>query len=68
MQDFDSAKLDDNLTLGGGVGYQVNNYLRTDVTLDYLFKSDFKGSTRGDCGGCGPGFTAVPATSAMWRR
>ncbi|MDE1994962.1 MAG: porin family protein [Rhizobiaceae bacterium] len=63
MHDFDSAKLDDNFTLGGGVGYQVNNYLRTDVTLDYLFKSDFNGSTKGNCGGCGPDFSSVAATS-----
>ncbi len=63
MQDFDSAKLDDSFTLGGGVGYQINDYLRTDATVDYLFKSDFKGSTRGDCGACGPDFTAVSATS-----
>jgi opacity protein-like surface antigen len=63
MVDFSSAKLDDNFTLGGGVGYQINNYLRTDLTMDYLFKSDFKGSTHGDCGACGPGFTSVPATS-----
>ncbi|MDL2401229.1 outer membrane protein [Rhizobium mayense] len=63
LHDFDSASLDNTWSLGGGVGYQVNNYLRTDVTLDYLFKSDFHGSTSGDCGGCGPGFTAVPATS-----
>ncbi|MBM7050181.1 MULTISPECIES: outer membrane protein [Rhizobium] len=63
LVDFNSAKLDDNVTLGGGVGYQINNYLRTDVTLDYLFKSDFKGSTKGDCGGCGPDFSSVPATS-----
>jgi opacity protein-like surface antigen len=63
MADFNSAKLDDSWTVGGGVGYQINNYLRTDATLDYLFKSDFKGSTKGDCGGCGPDFTAVPATS-----
>ncbi|MBO9170919.1 outer membrane beta-barrel protein [Rhizobium sp. L80/93] len=63
MQDFDSAKLDDSFTLGGGVGYQINDYLRTDATVDYLFKSDFKGSTKGDCGGCGPDFSAVAATS-----
>lgn len=63
MQDFDSAELDDSFTLGGGVGYQINDYLRTDATVDYLFKSDFKGSTRGDCGACGPDFTAVSATS-----
>jgi opacity protein-like surface antigen len=62
LVDFDRASLDDNFTLGGGVGYQINNYLRTDLTMDYLFKSDFKGSTSGDCGACvagGPG----PATS-----
>jgi len=63
MEDFDTAKLDDSWTLGGGVGYQINDHLRTDATLDYLFKSDFKGSTRGDCGACGPDFTAVAATS-----
>ena len=34
LVDFDSAKLDGNVTLGGGVGYQINNYLRTDLTLD----------------------------------
>lgn len=63
MQDFNTAKLDDSWTLGGGVGYQINDYLRTDATLDYLFKSDFKGSTKGDCGACGPGFTPTAATS-----
>jgi opacity protein-like surface antigen len=63
MADFASAKVDNNVTLGGGVGYQINNYLRADLTADYLFKSDFKGSTKGDCGSCGPGGTAVAATS-----
>lgn len=63
MADFASAKVDNNVTLGGGVGYQINNYLRADVTADYLFKSDFKGSTKGDCGSCGPGGTVVSATS-----
>lgn len=63
MADFNSAKLDNSWTIGGGVGYQINDYLRTDATLDYLFKSDFKGSTKGDCGACGPNFSAVPATS-----
>jgi opacity protein-like surface antigen len=61
--DFSTARLGDNATIGGGVGYQINNYLRTDATVDYLFKSKFRGSTRGDCGSCGPDFTAVPATS-----
>jgi opacity protein-like surface antigen len=61
--DFTSASVDDNFTIGGGVGYQINNYLRTDVTLDYLFKSDFNGSTHGQCGACGPDFTPADATS-----
>lgn len=48
--DFTSADLRDSFTVGGGVGYQVNNYLRTDLTLDYLTKADFHGSTTGECG------------------
>jgi opacity protein-like surface antigen len=48
--DFESADLRDAFTVGGGVGYQINSYLRTDVTLDYLAKSDFDGSTVGSCG------------------
>lgn len=51
--DFDRAKLDNGFNLGVGVGYQINNHLRTDLTFDYLFKSDFRGSTSGGCGSCG---------------
>lgn len=53
--DFASASLKDAFTIGAGVGYQVNNYLRTDLTFDYMFKSDFRGSTHGggaDFGAC----------------
>lgn len=49
-RDFDSAKMKSSFGLGGGVGYQINDVLRTDATLDYLFKSDFRGSTTGGCG------------------
>jgi len=48
--DFDRASLDDTWTVGGGVGYQINNYLRTDLTFDYLTKAKFHGSTIGSCG------------------
>ncbi len=48
--DFTTADLRDAFTVGGGVGYQVNSYLRTDVTLDYFGKADFHGSTTGSCG------------------
>src|SRR6185503_1602699 len=37
-------------SLGGGIGYQITNYLRTDLTVDYWFDSDFNGSTTGTNG------------------
>ncbi len=46
---FNSYSVDDSWTLGGGIGYQINQYLRTDVTLDYMFNADFTGSTSGFC-------------------
>ena len=51
---FDSGKLKGAFSLGGGVGYQVNKYFRTDITGDYLFKSSFRGSTSGFCGNGNP--------------
>ncbi|MBO3761928.1 outer membrane protein [Ciceribacter sp. L1K22] len=59
MVDFETAKLKNSFTLGVGVGYQVNNYLRGDLTFDHMFKSDFKGSTVGSCG-----FPLEPCTSS----
>jgi opacity protein-like surface antigen len=50
MVDFSHTDLKDSFVLGGGVGYQINNYLRTDLTFDYLGKSDFRGGTNGFCG------------------
>src|SRR5690606_27970330 len=47
---FDSTRLKSGFTIGGGVGYQINDHFRTDVTLDYMFKSKFHGSTKGICG------------------
>lgn len=44
------GEVDESFFLGGGVGYQINSYLRTDLTLDYDFESDFNGYTRGTCG------------------
>jgi len=42
---FDFGDLKGAMSFGGGVGYQVNNYFRTDVTADYWFKSKFNGQT-----------------------
>ncbi|MGF0539365.1 outer membrane protein [Agrobacterium sp. ES01] len=50
LVDFGSAKLKNGYTVGAGVGYQMNNYLRGDLTFDYMTKSDFRGSTNGECG------------------
>ncbi|CAN7508062.1 porin family protein [Rhizobium sp. LjRoot30] len=60
-RDFDHASLRDAFTLGAGVGYQVNRYLRTDLTFDYMFRSKFNGSTSG--GGSDFGACVVACTS-----
>jgi opacity protein-like surface antigen len=57
-RDFDTTRLKSGFTIGGGVGYQINDHFRTDVTLDYMFKSKFSGSTSGGCG------VAVSCTSS----
>jgi opacity protein-like surface antigen len=51
LVDFSHTHLKDSFVLGGGVGYQVTNYLRTDLTFDYLGKSKFNGGTSGFCAG-----------------
>ena len=50
IADFDSADIDDSWVIGGGVGYQFNNYFRADITADYWGNGDFAGSTSGGCG------------------
>src|SRR5690606_10112254 len=51
--DFDSTDLKGALSIGGGVGYQITRYLRTDFTADYWFDADFRGTTTGVS--CTPG-------------
>lgn len=50
LYDFDSTKVNNTGNLGVGVGYQVNDYFRVDKTFDYMFSSQFRGSTHGVCG------------------
>ncbi len=50
MNSFTSGSLNNTWTGGVGVGYQVTRYLRTDLTLDHIGKTDFLASTRGACG------------------
>ncbi len=58
---FNTAKLKGAFSAGAGIGYQVNDYFRTDLTLNYHFKSDFRGSTSGFCQESGTG--APPYTN-----
>jgi opacity protein-like surface antigen len=41
---FDNARLDGDFALTAGAGYQFNDYLRSDLTMDY-FKADFDGKS-----------------------
>lgn len=52
--EFTWTDLSGAATIGAGVGYQINRHFRTDLTVDYWFKSDFRGSTTGEAfPGCG---------------
>ena len=53
LTDFRSTKLKGGFMGGVGVGYQINNHFRTDLTFDYMAKSNFRGSTFGSCGVAG---------------
>ncbi|MEM6461667.1 MAG: outer membrane beta-barrel protein [Pseudomonadota bacterium] len=57
-----SGELDDSWFAGVGVGYQINPYLRTELMFDYMFDTDFTGSTVGQCGAGGV-FPLVDCTS-----
>jgi opacity protein-like surface antigen len=48
---FDTTELDGAWSVGGGVGYQVTKWFRTDLTADYWAGADFNGSTFGVCDG-----------------
>lgn len=47
---FRTGALRPSFSVGGGVGYQVNKYLRADVTGDYFFRTGFRGTTATACG------------------
>jgi opacity protein-like surface antigen len=50
---FGRADLNDTGNIGIGVGYQLNDYVRFDKTFDYMFSSDFRGTTTGRGGDTG---------------
>ena len=61
LTDFHTAKLGNAYTGGVGIGYQINNHLRTDLTFDYMGGAKFRGSTKGFCG-TGGGSVACTST------
>ncbi len=42
---FEQHDIDNGLLIGGGLGYQVNDWFRVDVTSNYHAQVDFKGSS-----------------------
>jgi opacity protein-like surface antigen len=63
---FTQGDLSGAWSLGAGVGYQMNQHLRSDVTLDWLAKSKFHGSTTGDCDPPVAGTTCVSSDSTSY--
>ena len=71
VTDFTSAELDDSFDIGVGIGYQFNDYFRADLTGEYVFSSDFRGSTSGVCpdenpGDGLPGSPCVSTDTSSW--
>jgi len=46
---FATTEADDSFDLGIGIGYQINEYFRVDLTGEYVFEADFEGTTQGYC-------------------
>lgn len=60
---FDAGSLKSAFSAGAGVGYQINQHFRTDLTADWLGSSDFSGSTSGFCGALQVPCTSVDSSS-----
>jgi opacity protein-like surface antigen len=60
---FDTYDLDDSWAVEGAIGYQINRYLRTELSLNYMGTADFNGSTSGSCG---VAINCVSSDSATW--
>jgi opacity protein-like surface antigen len=47
VAEFGKHELSNTGNLGVGVGYQVTDYFRVDKTFDYMFSTNFRGTTSG---------------------
>ncbi|TIW94292.1 outer membrane protein [Mesorhizobium sp.] len=63
---FDSGKLKGAFSAGAGVGYQINQHFRTDLTGDWMFGSKFRGSTSGFCNTPAPGTPCVSTDTSSY--
>lgn len=65
LADFDKTNLRSSYNLGLGIGYQADQYMRFDTTLDYMFKAKFRGQTSSNfnCGQGGPGCVSTDLAS-----
>ncbi|MBO6757852.1 MAG: porin family protein [Roseibium sp.] len=61
---FERESLDDTWMVGVGVGYKFNNYLRTDLTIDYEAPAEVTGYAV--CGACTGGFSKETAEIDVW--
>jgi len=51
--DFEKYDLGESWMLGGGIGYQVTDYMRVDLTANHHFAADFDGSSARGVTNCG---------------
>ena len=61
---FDSGSLKGGFSLGAGVGYQINNYFRTDLTADYCSTPTSTAALRASAPAWCVHRTTIPPTAA----
>ena len=64
-RDFVNKHIGGAFMMGGGFGYYFNEHFRTDVTVDYRFRSKFKANV-GGCGTCGSGYSDEQNMFSAW--
>lgn len=68
ISSFSGERMKDAAVFGGGVGYKFNNWIRSDITLDYETKAKFRGDLPciGACGGKSDNRTDISAWTLFW--
>lgn len=68
ISEFSGERMKDAAVLGGGIGYKINKWIRTDVTLDYETKAKVRGDLPciGGCGADSDNRTRIDAWTLFW--